>query len=349
MFVEDVMPVVVITGNEEYLRSMAAAQALEEAAGAEVIKVDPDTDAVELSSVLDELRMKSLFSGAKSVLIEGDKFISANSDALAEFISKEMPALKGSLLVLSAEKVPAAIVKAAKKAGKVIEVKKLYATDYNSGRISAGSAFGRWLSNRARELGISMNSEAVICAIETSGENLRSADLLLTTLATGGKKTIAAEDVLNIGGGEGAASQYRLEDAVLEGRLGEALEIIDGAYRNGIQMFDKFTLAEGTVTALLTRVLVQAVLNLMKYYAAPGEAMAKSLRFFASRKNHYDAAVKRLSRERIERLLDCAFSTEFAFKAGLMDGRDMLEWLAAEIAGVDSRSPLSFGEIVTYR
>ncbi|MBN1809821.1 MAG: hypothetical protein JW909_12195 [Planctomycetes bacterium] len=343
------MPAVVVKGSDEFLRSEAVEEAVNSAGGCELVRVDADVEKSELSAVLDELRMKSLFSGAKALVIEGEKFLGENAAAMAEFIRKEMPELKDSLLVISAEKVPAAVAAAARKGGRLVEVKKMYATDYNSGLPSAGSTFGRWLSARARSMGLKMDEEAVVRAIEAAGENSRSADGLLKALAAGGARKVSVEEIERISGGEGAAAPYRLEDAVLAGDISRAMSIVETAYRQGIQSFDRYTMSEGGITAILARVLVAAVLNLKKLSGDPSEENARSMRLYSSRFNRYRNALRRLDSRKIELLAEDAFRTEFAFKAGIMDGRDMVEWLAMRIAGVEARSPESFGEAPVRR
>ena len=341
------MSVVVITGDEEFLRGEEMEAALAKAEGAEILRLNADTENRELSAVLDELRMRSLFSGRKAVVIEGEKFLSANAGSLASFIAKEMPKLKDVLLVVSADKVPAGIMTAAKKSGEVKEVKRMYSTDYHTGRPSASSPFGTWVRQKASKLGLKLDEEAVLSVIEASGENSRSAAGLLDTLADAGGKTVTAEKIYELMGGEGAALPYRLEDAVLAGNLAEALEITGCAYRCGIVFFDKFTQSGGNTTGMLMRVLVQAVTNLTRLKEDSSESAARALRIFKPRYSRYTAALRRLRPDELVRLLDDAFRAEFVFKSGIMGGREMVEWLSARICGADVRSPESFGEILS--
>jgi DNA polymerase III delta subunit len=341
------MPVVVITGDEEFLRGEEMDAALARVKDAEILRLDADTESRELSAVLDELRMRSLFGGRKAVVIEGEKFLTANAESLASFIKKEMPKLEDVLLVVSADKVPSGIATAAKKSGEVKEVKKMYSTDYHTGRPSASSPFGVWVRQRAAKSGLQLDEEAVLRVIEASGENSRAAAGLLDTLSGRGGKKATAEDIDALMGGEGAAVPYRLEDAVLAGNLAEALDIADSAYRYGIVSFDKYTQSEGSVTGMLMRVLVQAVTNLTRLKEDSSEAAARTLRIFKPRYNRYTAALKRIKADELVKLLDDAFRAEFVFKSGIMGGKEMVEWLSARICGADVRSPESFGEILS--
>jgi len=342
------MPITAVSGEDEFLRSEEVGKALESAGGAEVIRIDGDAEPVELSGVLDELRMRSLFTARKAVVIEGAKFLAQNAKQLADYILKESPALQDVVLVISAERVPAVVAKAAAKAGELREVRRMFATDYLTGQPSAGSPFGRWIAARARAMGMKLDAEAVVRAIEASGENTRAAAGLLDALALTGKGVKTAGDVEALSGSAGAAVPYRLEDAVLDADVAAALSLVDSAYRNGIQTFERHTQSEGTITAMLLRVLVQCTVNLVKLNEDASEEAAKAMRLHKARRGRYMAALKRL-RGMLHELLDDAFRAEFAFKAGVMGGREMIEWLAARLCGIRGRSPESFGEALARR
>jgi DNA polymerase III delta subunit len=341
---------VLITGPEEFLRRRAEARAIADfgLAHDDIVSLDEDTSHdLDIAQLLDELRTPGLFSSQKGVVIREAAHL-LKEKPLAKFVEKELPHLANVLLVVNAAKPPAALLKAFKKSGQVREFKRLYATDYNTGVISAHTPFGRWLREEAHGKDLRLDDEAVVRIIEASGQDAAQALELLEALSLDAPEgAVTIEQVEGLAGiPPGDASRY-LERAALRRDLHEAMDVIERGYRDGIYRFGRYTHSGGSIAAAFLDALVLSALKL--YRVKCGGVTVADAGVFRQIQDLYRQALSRLSPKDAEELLEAAFRAEWLFKAGLARGRDALVWLSAFFCGCEVPDPGSFGEILTRR
>lgn len=339
-----------ISGPEEFLRRRAEARAIADSGLShdDIVFLDEDTSHdFDIIKLLDELRTPGLFSPQKGVVIR-EAVQLLKEKALAKFIEKELPRISNVLLIVNAQKPPAAIVKAFKKAGEIREFKRLYATDYNTGEMSAHTPFGRWLREEAHTKDLRLDDEAVVRIIEAAGQDAAQALELLEALSLDAPKgSVGVEQVEKLAGIPPGDASRALERAALRGALGECMDIIERGFRDGIYRFGRYTHSAGSITAAFLDALVLAALKL--YRVKRGGMSVADAGVFRQSQDLYSGMLSRLSPGDADELLEAAFRAEWLFKAGLARGRDALTWLTAFFCGQKAPDPGSYGESLTRR
>lgn len=337
-------------GPEEFLRRRA------EKAAVENYGLGPDDVVVmdeekyrdkDVAQLLDEFRMPGLFSSRKGVVIRNAPGL-LKEKALIRFIQDELPRLSDLLLVINAEKAPSALVKTVEKTGQAVQHKRLYATDYNTGALSARSKFGRWVRDEAGTRGLKLNDETVLAIIEASRQDPAQAMELMEALSlTASKGRVTPEQVEDLSGARPADASVELERAALGKNLAGAMRIIDEGYREGVYRFGRYTHSSNSITAAFLDSLVLAALYLHRMKA--GGLSAKDAGVFRQKQMDYENRARSMSGEDAGDLLEAAFRAEWLFKAGLARGEDALSWLAALFCGLNVPDPGSYGEVLTRR
>jgi DNA polymerase III delta subunit len=337
-------------GPEGYLRRRAEKQAVREygLGPDDVVVIDEEASReLDVARMLDELRTPGLFSRKKGVVLrEAGKLL--KEKALVRFVKEEFTKLSDLLLVINCEKPPAALVKAVDKAGRTEQHKRLYATDYNTGALSARSKLGQWIRKEAGNFKLRLDDETVLSIIEASGQDPAQALELLEALSlTAAKARVTPENVEALTGAKPADAALELERAVLGRDLGRAMRIINDGYREGIYRYGRYTHSTGSITAAFLDALVLASLYL--YRMKCGGLSAQEAGVFRQRQHVMESRAGSMSVNDSEYLLEAAFRAEWLFKAGLARGRDALTWLAARFCGQQVPDPGSYGEVLTRR
>lgn len=173
----------------------------------------------ELVDVLDELRTVSMWSDRRLVIVEGaDEFVTRHRGGLEKYL--DQPAKK-SLLVLDLKSWPKN-TKLAKKLAKI-------GLDVNCGSLKPAQV-SRWLTTHAqRAYGKKIPGPAAQTLVELAGTSLAQLDTELDKLSTyvGAADSIDAEAVRALVGGWKAETTWAMLDAVRDGHVGRAIELLD--------------------------------------------------------------------------------------------------------------------------
>lgn len=213
-------PVVVLIGDERFLqRSVLDELKQQVLAGDELGLTEFDGKDVKLKSVMDELRTVSMWGDKRLVVVDrADDFVTEHRPKLETYVNE--PARK-SVLVLVVKKFPKTtrLYKAADKAGLVVQCEPL-----------KSGALVTWLSGQAKdEFSKTLDRPAANLMVELVGENLGRLSQELDKLANyvGDRAAINADDVAKLVGGWKAETTWALVDAIMVGRVGEALGCLE--------------------------------------------------------------------------------------------------------------------------
>ncbi len=218
----------------------------------------------------------------------------------------------------------AAWFKAIQQVGEVIEIPPVY-----------DNQLADWMLKRAADKGIAIDPQAAQFLAERTEGNLLAADQELEKLAIrfAGQSVVEFEAIEDSVAQSARYSHFLLVDACLAGRDGRALRIL------------RSLRAEGYATAQLRWALQSTLeqlgrLKQAEQRGAIGERLWQSMRIWRGKQRLYEAALRRLSLPRIERLLQSCAKLDRLSKG--QQGREWVDgdWLEVEtlIADFSSRN-----------
>ncbi len=314
-------PIVVAYGADVWLRH----EALREACHA-LLGDDPDSaptrlpgKGTDLRTVTDALRQTSMWAPLQVVVVEdADDFVSEYRGPLEKYLDR--PAKKG-VLVLDVKSWTATtrLAKKTVELGLSLECSPLSA-----------AALPRWLADQAkRKFGKQLEPAAAQLLIELAGTELGllSQELGKLALYMGKQPAIDADAVTRLVGGWKAETTWVMLDAVLAGKTGLAL-----------QMLDKLLVAGEAAMMLLGainwmfRPLAQAT-EIVRQGGQLGDAIiAAGAR--PQRVRDFEAYLKRIGFARAERLSRHLFQADMDLKGATdLPERIILERLVVQLAG----------------
>lgn len=222
-------PVVAVFGSETYLR-----QRVVDAVSDQVVGSNPDDDmavvrfpgkTTDLVTVLDELRMVSMWGDRRLVVIEdADDFVKNHRAGLEKYV--QAPAKK-SVLVLMVNSWPSN-TKLAKAVAQV-------GLDLDCGPLKPADLV-RWIPDQARSVHQrDISRDAAQLLVELVGTDLTQIEQELAKLATfvGDQQGIGVEDVRKLVGGWKAETTWGMLDAIREGNVDLAMHLLDKLLTEG--------------------------------------------------------------------------------------------------------------------
>lgn len=221
-------PAVVLYGAERFLKQEAlkiVAKLVLGEEGDELALTRLPGGSTDLKTVVDTLLTVSMWSPRQLVLVEdADEFVSNFRDGLEKYL--ERPAKK-SVLVLDVKSWPAStrLAKAVAKIGLPIECGGL-----------KGAELFTWLGELSRSRHKKkLDRPAAQLLVELAGTELGLLDQELAKLAAyvGDDPTIDAAAVEKLVGGWKTETTWKMLDAVRDGHLGTALELLDKLLTSG--------------------------------------------------------------------------------------------------------------------
>jgi DNA polymerase III subunit delta len=204
--------VCLVVGDDPLLVSRAIGEAIGDAGPLSVDELPPDAD---IAIVRQGLETSSMFEDRRVVVIKDIEL--ASSDLLRYLTAYLADPNPGALLVLAGAKAPAALISAAKEAGRVVE-----ATAGNRSDLFA------WLKREAAKAGIRMTGEGMAALVEAAGAErlaLKHAVEELA-LALGPKATAGPEEVRRQFHSRADAKVFAFVDAVAARDASAALQIL---------------------------------------------------------------------------------------------------------------------------
>lgn len=315
-------PLVAVFGAERFLKLKAMKAVSEAVLGS----ADEDLGVTkfsgsnaEFSTVMDELRTMSMFGDKRVVIIEdADDFIKDHRAALEKYLDK--PAKK-AVLVLDAKTWPATtrLAKRTAEVGLPIDCSALKEAELMKwlGEYSQ-SAYGKPITRDAAQL-----------LIELRGLELGHLDQELAKLSAyvGDAPKIDAASVTKLVGGWKAETTWSMLDAVVDGRLDEALHLLDKLLMAGehpVRLLASFTwtfrpIARATEAARQGQPLNEAL----------AEAGVKPFKLGATQ-----SYLKRIGRPRAEKIYQWLLSADRDLKgASHLPDRTIMERLLFLLSG----------------
>lgn len=174
---------------------------------------------VDLAEVLDELRTLPFLASARVAIIrDADAFVSANRQALEDYLNSPSETAALVLMVLSWPKTTR-IFKLVDRIGRVF-----VCSAPQRGQLD------RWLTNAAGKRGKELEREAVDLLGEFVGDNLSLLDSELEKLSlyVGDRKTITAGDVSAVVTATAGPAAFALTNAITAGNVRGALKALAG-------------------------------------------------------------------------------------------------------------------------
>lgn len=315
-------PLVAIYGTERFLK-LKVMKALSEAilgTGDEELGMTKFPGATaDFTRVMDELRTVSMFGDKRIVIIEdAEDFIKDHRAALEKYIEK--PAKK-ALLVLDAKTWPSTT----RLAKRVADI----GLPIDCSAMKEGEC-AKWLVEYAQSAyGKQITRDAVQTLIELRGLELGHLDQELAKLSSyvGNNARIDATAVTKLVGGWKAETTWSMLDAVVDGRLDEALELLDKLIMAGehpVRLLGSITwtfrpIARATEACRQGQSLNEALV----------EAGVKPFKL-----NTTQAYVKRIGRAKAERIYQLLLSADRDLKgSSVLSERIIMERLLYALSG----------------
>lgn len=222
-------PIVALYGAERLLKRLSLAAVTDMVLGADRdVDVQPERiegKSADWARVMDTLLTVSMWSPKQMVVVEdADDFVSEHRAGLEKYL--ERPAKK-SVLVLDVKSWPATT----RLAKKTVEI----GLPIDCGSLKPAQ-LAPWLVERAKnEYGKKLDRAAAGLLTELAGTELGLLDMELAKLAAyaGEQATIDSAAVTKLVGGWKAETTWKLLDAVRDGHLAQALELLDKLLRSG--------------------------------------------------------------------------------------------------------------------
>lgn len=215
------VPVVVVTGGDDTLRSAAVREVVADALGGDdpsLAVADFGGDDYEVAAVVDAARTPPFLSERRVVVARDVGRFGA--DELAPLIGYLADPLDTTTLVLVAGggRLSSRLTKAAKEAGG-----RTVATDVPTGR-----GRGEWLTRRLKEAPVTLDAPARELVDRHLGEDLGRLPGLLDVLVAvhGQGARLGPDDVAPLLGEAGSVAPWDLTDAIDAGRTADALEAL---------------------------------------------------------------------------------------------------------------------------
>jgi DNA polymerase-3 subunit delta len=315
-----VPPVVVLHGSEWFLKRECLHHLSRKVLdGDEVGLTRLPGGTVALADLLDELATRSMWSPRRLVVVEeADAFVKNHRAALEEYADHPV---RSSVLVLDAASWPSNTRLAAKVAKTGLE---LACTPLKPAEAA------NWIRDHAlRAYGKTIAREAAGVLIELVGIELGLLDQELAKLASyvGAAPAISVEAVRTVVGGWRAETTWTMIDAVLEGRSGEALALLDKLLHSG----------EPAMKLLGGIHFVFRPLGTATEISRRGGPLRDALLQGGVKPFNVDRAVqylRRATRPRAEQILQHLASAESQIKgAGALPERYVLERLLLQLGG----------------
>lgn len=220
-------PILVLFGAERYLKLeiLKLIPGLSEDTEEDVALTRMAGKDADLRSVTDELLTLSMFGDQRVVMIEdADDFVSQNRPGLEKYVAKPSAS---SVLILDVKSWPknTKLFKAVEKTGLNMECGEL-----------KGAALAKWLMKTAREThGKSMDQSTASLIVQLAGDSLGLLQQELDKLVSlvGDVETITQEDVTRVVGGWRIETTWAMLDAVRDGHVGKAIELLDKLLMSG--------------------------------------------------------------------------------------------------------------------
>src|SRR6266700_3112222 len=203
------VPAVLVVGDDPYLVAEAVAKAL---AGIDPLSVEDLAPTEEPARIRQALETTSLFGGRRAVVLRGVD--ESPAEVQRSFIAYLKDPNPDCLVVLTSTKPLAALAEAVRKVGHVVEAAKGRRND-----------LFLWLREKAKELGLRTQGDAMGALIEAVGEErmalAQALEELSLALGRGGR--LGAEEVARNFRGRGDATTFALLDAAATGQTGPAV------------------------------------------------------------------------------------------------------------------------------
>ena len=250
------------------------------------------------NSVLEAGQNLSLFSSRKAQILRlpGNRPGSAGAKVIARLC--EQPP-EDTVHILTMARLDAAAKKSAwykaiRKAGEICELQPVYADKLPG-----------WIRQRARDIGLEMDSAAAAYLAElTEGNLLATAqELEKLALTADGDKVVDEQAIRDAVGQSARYSQYLLVDACLAGDARRAFRIIDSLMQEGVSTVQLQYALSGAVTHLLR-------LKAAQMQGGLSPALWSQLRIWQSKQRLYQTALPRFSLPQLERLLQTCASLD---------------------------------------
>lgn len=238
--------VLIAGGAEELLRSECRA-AFVQAIGADADVLDlswGESDALDdITAVFDELRAASLFGAPRLISIRnGADFLAEAKDGLTRIVeSGEMAAylwLEDESFVKKFGKsvsTPASVKTLVENGAIVIDCSPLSSTVWGM-RAPWEHELGRWLVDRAKDLGarLSLESAHALCSLEGGGMRALVTQIERLALAAGPGSEITTEMIEESISGTKEANVFDIVDAAAEGRIADVLKTVRRLFEVGV-------------------------------------------------------------------------------------------------------------------
>lgn len=273
----------------------------------------------ELVDVMDELRTISMWSERRLVVVEGaDEFVTRHRGGLEKYL--EQPAKK-SVLVLDLKSWPKN-TKLAKKVAKV-------GLDVNCSALKPAQIV-RWLTSQAKKTyGKKLAGQAAQTLVELAGNSLSLLDTELEKLSTavGDAEEIDHQTVCALVGGWKAETTWSMLDAVRDGQVGRAIELLDKLLKAGEPPMKLL----GGINFTYRRIAKATELS-RHGMQLPEALKSAGVQPFVIGK--VVASMRRIGRPRAEKFIGWLAEADMALKGGSsLSERAVLEQLLLKLAG----------------
>jgi len=223
-----------LRGEERWFieRARGALRARADAAAMEICRHDAAEPGFSLSALLDDLCGQALFASARLILVENAdsqelRTAGAKDGALTRAVSSFLQGARGTVALIGAGlRADQAVVKAiASAGGGTFSFRALYDSPPAWAPDPAQSELVQWLAARARERNVRLGPDQALLLTKAKGNDLAALDGELERLAAAGAGASVELDA--------AGSPSRLADALLDGKVSEALFEVERLWRGG--------------------------------------------------------------------------------------------------------------------
>ena len=306
-----ICPIYVIVGKDSYLKSQAIIELrdrLSDDGQVDVIRIDGKS--ADAATVFDELNTVAMFTASKLVIVEdADKFITSARKYLENYFDKPSDV---SVLVLVCEswRKKTNLDKKLKSVGELITAEPMRSREIVS-----------WLCNRAKQAGKILSSQSAqdlinIAGTET-GRLANELDKLITYV--GDRKQITSEDIEILSGPTAQHSVFAINDKLADGKISEALKILDRIIEN-----------DRSAEYSMIGVLGFSLRRLMKARAMLDAGVSRQkiiseLRLYPSIAQQFFQQVQRFDADKLKRLISRLTQIDYKTKTGLGQGLTNME------------------------
>jgi DNA polymerase-3 subunit delta len=346
-------PIVVCVGEEKFFKEEVL-RAVREFLARDTpnysyhpITLDPaDSGPAAAQRLLGALRTPNLFSPVTLFAVRmGETVLPHLAAELAEFMDSKSTRSNRVVFFSNALDGRTRLAKRLKKAGGLVECKKLFTTPgFWQRGASVDTELSRWTQRRAADMGLGLDAQAAYFLSSLTGNDLfRLASELekLSLALPGGKGRVTVQEIENTTGMSAVHTPFDIWDKIEAGDASGALETLDVVLRNGLRSASGKLETDGaSIAAILLglfreRVRLSAQVALLVWEKKPEKQIMERLKIrsaFYFRKLKESAG--RLTADKLSRMNRALLSAERRIKRAGHSATPVLEETVVQLTGM---------------